>query len=58
LPSFRPLSAEVHLPSDLSLDVIFTNILHIFFKDYESGIPLEYLKGLDASYKTFLNEMR
>lgn len=27
-------------------------------RDYESGIPLEYLKGLDASYKKFLEEMR
>ena len=27
-------------------------------QDYESGIPLEYLKGLDASYKKFLEEMR
>lgn len=27
-------------------------------RDYESGIPLEYLKGLDSSYKTFLDEMR
>ncbi|XP_078376426.1 deoxyguanosine kinase-like isoform X1 [Oculina patagonica] len=27
-------------------------------RDYESGIPLEYLKGLDTSYKKFLDEMR
>ncbi|KAJ7391528.1 mitochondrial electron transport, NADH to ubiquinone [Desmophyllum pertusum] len=27
-------------------------------RDYESGIPLEYLQGLNASYKTFLDEMR
>jgi len=27
-------------------------------RDYESGIPLEYLKGLDASYHKFLDEMR
>lgn len=27
-------------------------------RDYEKGIPLDYLKELDACYKTFLDEMR
>ena len=30
----------------------------VCFQDYESGIPLEYLKGLDESYSKFLDEMR
>ncbi|XP_073235525.1 deoxyguanosine kinase-like isoform X1 [Porites lutea] len=27
-------------------------------REYESAIPLDYLKGLDSCYKTFLDEMR
>lgn len=35
-----------------------TQRIHGRGRDYESEIPLEYLKGLDASYKKFLEEMR
>ena len=32
--------------------------LYFFLQEYESAIPLDYLKGLDSCYKTFLDEMR
>lgn len=31
---------------------------YLLSQDYEKGIPLDYLKELDACYKTFLDEMR
>ena len=35
-----------------------TENLYFFLQEYESAIPLDYLKGLDSCYKTFLDEMR